>query len=145
MNRRYGDRVDPAMRYVKRPGVYAILLQGSDILLTYQAGLHNEFQLPGGGVDPGEHPLPALHREVMEETGWGIRAARRIGLHRRFTYMPEYKLWAEKLCTLYLAQPTRAFGPPMEEDHDAVWVPARFAPDLLASPGDAAMLRDLLR
>ncbi len=144
MNRRYGDRVDPAMRYVKRPGVYAILMRGSEILLTYQAGIHHEFQLPGGGVDPGEHPLPALHREVFEETGWGITSVRRIGFYRRFTFMPEYDLWAEKRCTIFAARPTRSLGPPSDEEHDAIWVSARLAPELLASPGDAAMLNDFL-
>ena len=72
MIRRYGEPVVAGQIYRRRPGVYAILLRGDDILLTHQAEPDNEFQLPGGGIDPGEHPLPALHREVMEETGWRI-------------------------------------------------------------------------
>ena len=58
--------------YRRRPGVYAILARGKDVLLTYQAGIHHEFQLPGGGVDPGEQPIAALHREVLEETAGAL-------------------------------------------------------------------------
>ena len=39
-----------------------------NLLLTHQNAPEPEFQLPGGGIDPDEHPIKALHREVMEET-----------------------------------------------------------------------------
>ena len=132
------------MRYTHRPGVYAILLRGRDMLLTWQAGIHNEFQLPGGGIDAGEHPLPALRREVFEETGWRIGAARKIGTYRRFAYMPEYDIHAEKVAHVYLARPTRPLGPPLEDEHDAIWVPADMAADLVVDPGGAAMIRRVL-
>ncbi len=138
MIRRYGEAIRPGMRYTPRPGVYGLLLRGRDVLLTYQAGIHHEFQLPGGGIDPGEDVLPALHREVYEETGWRIAAPRRLGVFRRFAYMPEYDLWAEKIAHVYVAAPTREIGPPPEDDHTAVWVPLAEAPALLANPGDAA-------
>lgn len=63
------------------------------------------------GDRSGGITLRALHREVYEETGWTITGARRIGAYRRFTYMPEYDKWAEKLCTIYLARPARRLGP----------------------------------
>lgn len=87
-----GESVKPGMRYTQRPGAYAVLLRGRDVLLTHQAAPIPEFQLPGGGIDPGESPLAALYREVMEETGWRIARPRRLGAFRRFTYMPEYDL-----------------------------------------------------
>lgn len=109
--------------------------------MTHQEAPVPEFQLPGGGIDPGEHPIQSLHREVWEETGWHIGPARRIDIHRRFTYMPEYDLWAEKICAIYLARPTRRLGPPSEAGHTAVWVSLELAADLVGSPGDAAALR----
>ena len=144
MIRRYGEPVNPAMRYRHRPGAYGILLRGDEVLLTWQAGIHNEFQLPGGGIDPGEQPIAALHREVFEETGWHIAAPRKVGAHRRFVYMPEYDKWAEKLAHIYLARPVAQLSEPPEPEHTAIWVPRIAAPDLLASEADAAMLRRCL-
>ncbi len=131
------------MRYRQRPGAYAILMRGPDVLLTHQAAPIPEFQLPGGGIDPGESPLAALHREVFEETGWRIARPRRLGAFRRFTYMPEYGLWAEKLCHIYRAHPARRLGPPTEPGHAEVWAPLRDALGLLANDGDRLYLSRL--
>lgn len=140
MIRRFGESVKAGQHYRPRPGVYAVLMLGSDVLVTHQAEPNPEFQLPGGGIDPGEHPVAALHREVIEETGWRIAMPRRIGSFRRFTYMPEYDRWAEKLCTVYLARPVLRHGPPTEAGHTAVWMSAEQAMRLLANDGDRAML-----
>jgi 8-oxo-dGTP diphosphatase len=145
MIRRYGEPVKPGQRYTRRPGVYAILLQGDHILATHQAAPVPEFQLPGGGIDRGEHPIPALHREVYEETGWKVAVTRHIGTFRRFTYMPEYDLWAEKVCRVYLARPVRRLGPPSEAGHTAIWLPVTEALHLLGNAGDRAMLAAVLR
>lgn len=144
MIRRFGTPPARGQRYDHRPGVYAILPRGDQLLVTFQGGMHGEFQLPGGGIDPGESPLQALHREVMEETGWRIARPRRIGAHRRFAYMPEYDKWAEKICTIYIADPIRPIADPSEPDHLALWLPAEEAVDLLATPGDAAFVASLL-
>jgi 8-oxo-dGTP diphosphatase len=145
MIRRYGEPVKPGQRYRRRPGVYAVLLRGDSILTTFQQAPVPEFQLPGGGIDAGEQPVAALHREVIEETGWKIDVIRRIGAFRRFTYMPEYDLWAEKLCTVYLARPVLRLGPPSEAGHTAVWLPVDEAVARLGNPGDRAMLAALTR
>ena len=145
MIRRYGEPVKPGQRYRRRPGVYAVLLRGNSILTTFQQAPVPEFQLPGGGIDAGEQPVAALHREVIEETGWKIDVIRRVGAFRRFTYMPEYDLWAEKLCTVYLARPVLRLGPPSEAGHTAVWLPVDDAVARLGNPGDRAMLAALTR
>lgn len=145
MIRRYGEAVRRGRRYRLRPGVYAVLRRGDAILATHQAEPVPELQLPGGGIDPGEHPVAALHREVYEETGWKIAVARRLGAFRRFTYMPEYDLWAEKLCTVYLARPVLRRGPPTEPGHLEVWLPLADAAAMLGNAGDRAMLEGYLR
>ncbi len=144
MIRRYGEPAETGRRYTRRPGVYAILLEGDHILATHQATPVPEFQLPGGGIDKGEHPIPALHREVFEETGWKIAVTRRLGAFRRFTYMPEYDLWAEKVCSVYLARPVMRLGPPSEAGHTAIWLPVDEALERLGNPGDRGMLARLL-
>lgn len=140
MIRRYGEAVKAGQSYRRRPGVYGVLLRGQEVLLTHQAEPIPEYQLPGGGIDKGEAPIAALHREVYEETGWHIGPPRRLGTYRRFTYMPEYDMWAEKVCTIYLARPTVCMGPPSEAGHRAIWAPARTALELLDNVGDRAML-----
>ena len=132
-------------KYRARPGVYAVLLRGSSLLLTFQQEPDAEYQLPGGGIDPGEHPIAALHREVYEETGYSISLRRRLGFYRRFAYMPDYDLWAEKICTIYLATPVLRKGPPLEKGHTAIWAPAAEGLDLLENHGDWEFLRQTLR
>lgn len=142
--RRHGERVVTGQRYQMRPGAYAILPLGQRILLTHQAEPEPEFQLPGGGIDPGEGPLEALHREVFEETGWRIARPVKLGAYRRFTFMPEYALWAEKVCHIYVAHPVRPHGPPSEAGHQALLVDNGMAPSIVASQGDRAFLESYL-
>ena len=144
MIRRYGEAVKTGQTYTRRPGVYAIIALGDHVLVTHQSAPVPEFQLPGGGIDKGEQPIPALHREVHEETGWKIAVMRRLGAFRRFTFMPEYEIWAEKLCTVYLARPVLRLGPPSEAGHTAVWLPVEEALTRLGNAGDRAMLARVL-
>ena len=66
MIRRYGEPAEsgaalsPAGR-----GFMPSCCDGDHMLATHQAEPVPEFQLPGGGIDQGEHPIPALHREVL--------------------------------------------------------------------------------
>lgn len=142
MIRRYGEAIQRGKRYIPRAGAYAILPRDGAVLLTHQAEPVPEFQLPGGGIDPGESPVRALHREVLEETGWHIAAPRRLGAFRRFTWMPDYDIWAEKICHVYVARPVRSVGPPSEPSHMAVWAPISTAAHMLGNEGDRAFLRD---
>lgn len=145
MIRRFGETVRPDQKYRIRHGVYALLLRDGEVLITHQVEPQPEFQLPGGGIDPGESPIRALHREVREETGWTIAAPRRIGAFRRFTYMPEYDKWAEKLCTIYLARPVHRLGPPTEAGHQAMWVPASDVSGVLDNAGERYIVHLMLR
>lgn len=145
MIRRFGTPKQRNQAYTPRPGAYAILLRGQHLLLTHQGGAFDEYQLPGGGIDAGESPLAALHREVMEETGWSIQNPRKLGAYRRFTYMPEYDLWAEKICHIFLAVPVRRISDPLEQDHTAVWSSALTATKILHSAGDRHFVRSYAR
>ena len=141
MIRRYGSPPVNGKRYRRRPGAYAILPRNGQVLLTWQGGIHNELQLPGGGIDPGEGAIAALHREVFEETGWRIANPVRLGTFRRFAYMPEYDMWAEKVAHIFVARPVTRLGPPVEAEHTAIWAEPDVAADLIAGAGDAGMVR----
>ncbi len=131
--------------YRLRPGAYAVLIRDGAALLTFQQAPEPEFQLPGGGIDPGESPQAALHREVHEETGWTIGKPQRLGSYRRYCHMPEYGFWAEKLCSVWLARPIRRLGPPTEPGHQAHWVPLDRLAARLADPGSRAFAAAVLR
>ncbi|TKD18212.1 NUDIX domain-containing protein [Rhodobacter capsulatus] len=143
--RRFGEQVVAGQRYRLRPGAYAVLMRGDRFLLTHQAEPTPEFQLPGGGIDPGEGALTALNREVFEETGWSITGHRRLGAYRRFTYMPEYDRWAEKVCHIYLARPALRRGPPSEPGHTAFWMSGAEALAALSNSGDRHFMAKVLR
>lgn len=136
MIRRFGTAKVAGKQYTLRPGAYAILPRNGALLLTHQGGQFDEYQLPGGGIDDGETAMAALYREVREETGWSIARPRKLGTFRRFTFMPEYDLWAEKICHIFCAYPGRKLSEPIEEDHREAWVDPITATDILANEGD---------
>ena len=136
MIRRFGQPPLPNQRYTLRAGAYAILPLQTRILLTAQIGEVLDIQLPGGGIDPGESPTQALYREVMEETGWRISKPKRLGAFRRFVFMPEYDLWSEKICHIYVAKPTRQICEPLEPSHFTTIMEPSEAAFSLGNEGD---------
>ncbi|MGH2806764.1 MAG: NUDIX hydrolase [Actinomycetota bacterium] len=60
----------------------SVIDDGGQILLLRRRDL-DVWECPGGGVEPGEAPRAALHREVREETGIEIEIDRLTGLYLR--------------------------------------------------------------
>ncbi|ASM73943.1 MULTISPECIES: NUDIX domain-containing protein [Roseobacteraceae] len=141
MIRRVGPPPIKDRKYTQRSGAYAILPVRGGVLLTGQQGDWLDIQLPGGGIDPGESPQQTLHREVREETGWAIAQPLRLGAFRRFVYMPEYDMWAEKLCTVFVARPTRRISDPIEPDHVSLVLPWAEAIASIGNDGDRLFLQ----
>jgi len=142
--RRFGERPDPKQRYVTRPGAYGLIVKGDEALLTMSFEEEPSPQLPGGGIDRGEQPIPALHREVFEETGYRIAVEHRIGAFQRFCYMPEYDMWARKVCSIYLCRPVYQLGVPSEPFHTDLWAPLEMLPELLVDPSQAEFVAGFL-
>jgi 8-oxo-dGTP diphosphatase len=71
----------------------SIVFKGNSVLVISQDNRH-QYILPGGTLEPGESPLEALHREILEETGWTIGNIKHIGfmhLHNTGNKPPDYK------------------------------------------------------
>ena len=141
--KRIGEPYLQGKPYRDRMGAYGIIIgQDGNLLLVDE---RSELQLPGGGIDPGENPLQALHREVREETGWRITDLRRLSTFQRFVYMPDYGFWGHKRQLIYTARAVRSLGPPTEGWHVPVWMPPGDAARHLDVEGDREMVRLAIR
>ena len=141
--KRIGEPWVAGRPYRDRIGVYG-LLAGRDgrLLCVHQQGEDAaEMQLPGGGIDPGEQPLAALHREVREETGWVIGAPRRFATFQSYTWLWDYRYWARKVHMIYLARAIHRLGPPLEAGHTPHWLAPEVAARVLDVEGDREMVR----
>ncbi|HUF87985.1 MAG TPA: NUDIX domain-containing protein [Thermohalobaculum sp.] len=143
---RIGEPWIPGRPYRDRIGVYA-LVAGADgrLLCVHQkTPSERELQLPGGGLEPGEHPTRALHRELREETGWVVGQPRRFAAFQSFTWLWDLRYWARKVHLVYLARAVRRAGPPLEPGHTPVWLTPAEAARRLDVPGDRAIVRRAL-
>jgi len=61
---------------------FAIILQ-DELILLVKARAKENWQLPGGRLEPGESSADALIREVLEETGFDAQPRRLTGTYRR--------------------------------------------------------------
>ncbi|MGR3783782.1 MAG: NUDIX domain-containing protein [Albimonas sp.] len=138
--RRFGDPWRSDAPYRERPGAYGAILgsgpRAGQMLLAATPNDGEAFLLPGGGVDPGESPLRALTREVYEETGYSVQPLRRLGAFQQYRWMPDYQMWARKICHIYLCRAGRPLGPPVEPDHTPVWLPVAEAVRRLSVAGE---------
>ncbi|WP_065572010.1 NUDIX hydrolase [Microbacterium oleivorans] len=56
-----------------RVAAYAVIIDDDRILLAHwNSPTRPAWTMPGGGLDPGEDPMDAAVREVLEETGFHV-------------------------------------------------------------------------
>lgn len=62
-----------------RVAAYAVIVDDGRILLPHLRR-SGQWTLPGGGLDPGEHPEAAVVREVREEAGYDVELDGLLGI-----------------------------------------------------------------
>ena len=108
--------------------VRGVVFQGERLLLVKELA-DGGWTLPGGWVDVNEPPSRAAEREVWEESGYRVKAARLLGLYDRNLHgYPPYIFHAWKvhiLCDLIDGSPTTSI-----ETGGADWYAEESLPEL---------------
>ena len=104
------------------------------VLLARRAGepFRGYWDLPGGFLDEGEHPLDALRREVREETALEVEPGEFIGV-----WMDRYGDAEDAHATLNLYWTARVLGDEASAADDVSEL-AWFRPDELPPPSELA-------
>ncbi len=105
-----------------RPGVYGISLteDRGQVLLT-RDGVSHRWELPGGGIDPGERAAAALVREVAEEVGLAATVGPPVYFSDEYYHYPPHTgdaTWYS-IKLFYLIHTPGLLDPAFAEDHAA--------------------------
>jgi len=117
---KYVGSKEENIKYRKRPGAYAIIVNKDDDKVGIVTDGEDYFYL-GGGIENGETKLEALKREMIEEAGYSIKNIREfeeVGSH----IFAEDKGYLEVIANVYIAEFDKKIAEPIEKDHKVLWV-----------------------
>jgi len=111
--------------------VRGALVDDDERILLMRERSDGKWSLPGGWADPLDTPSVAAEREVLEETGYGAKAVKLVGVWDRDTqgHVPPMPFSIYKL--FFLCQPTGEVRPPdVLETLEIGWFGLDELPDL---------------
>jgi len=114
----FGRRVD-GCPYIVRPSAYALIrnVDGALAVVRTAGGCF----LPGGGMEPGEHPEMTIERETAEECGLLVTASAMVGSAVEIVHSPGENACFEKR-SVFLEATVRGSTRAVETDHDLLWL-----------------------
>ncbi len=117
---RLGRRL-PGVVYQERASVYGLASDREGRILACRRG-GNRVVLPGGGLEEAESEGEALRREVAEETGYRVLAARSLCRAWQYHNNRHAKPPARKHCHFFIMDIACIRSSPVEADHVPVWL-----------------------
>lgn len=137
---------EPDAAYPTRRGAHGVAFNEQGLIALARIERADggvEYDLPGGGVDPGEADEAAMVREFMEETGLPVRAGRFIGRVRQYwrTDRNETRNADFQIFEVAVAGPA---AQPSEPGHSLVWVDPQDAVRMVRHEAHAFALRAFL-
>jgi|HubBroStandDraft_6_1064221.scaffolds.fasta_scaffold659346_2 8-oxo-dGTP diphosphatase len=131
-------RIDPPLRfgapeaglnYRERPAAYGLLERDGRLALVHVtlADRPPFFDLPGGGIDPGEDEEQALRREFGEETGLLVSAGHRVAAAEQYMISAHNEPFLSQGAFFETVLEGERLDLKIEDDHELVWM----------SPGEA--------
>lgn len=128
-----------------KPCAGALIVRDGRVLLVKRAvePFKDHWDLPGGFLEAGEHPLDGMFREVREETGLDVRVLGFLG-----EYIDRYHYQDEEFYTLssyYVVEPMSGTLRAADDVDAFQWFALDALPDAIAFEHPHAVLRDLRR
>jgi 8-oxo-dGTP diphosphatase len=111
---------------------------GTEVALVHRPR-YDDWSLPKGKLDAGEHALTAAVREIAEETGLDVVSGRR-SVRTRYP-VPE----GDKRVDYWVMQAVGGDFEPNDEVDELRWLPVHAAWELVAHEQDRLVLADLVR
>jgi ADP-ribose pyrophosphatase len=107
-----GERLYPVMQLGQSAGIVPLTADGQVVLVRQYRHVPGEFcwEIPGGGMHPGESPEGAAQRELREETGYRAGSLRRLG-----GFWPN-NAYLDEIIHVYLAEELTPDPLPADQD-----------------------------
>ena len=126
-----GRCLDHRIIHTSAPGACAVVVQDAAVLLIWRHRFITDswgWEIPHGGVHPGEEPEAAAAREFEEETGWRPGPMRHL-----LTVHPSPGIMTSKHL-VFRSDSAQRIGPPAHgyESDRVEWVPSAELPGLVA-------------